>query len=96
MQIREGKLISSEVIILPLSDKQLLKKPGKVLLISTTQIAMIWPLPKDILLELEIDDHHALSEILSERANFSVNISVPKRGEKQRLINLAKKNAEAF
>jgi excinuclease ABC subunit C len=96
MQIREGKLISSEVITLPLSDKTAAKEAWQSFIDQYYTNCEDLSLPKEILLELEIEDAEALSEILSERINLSVNISVPKRGEKLRLINLAKKNAEAF
>ncbi len=96
MQIREGKLISSEVITLPLSDKTAAKEAWQSFIDQYYTNCDDLAIPKEILLDLGIEDTEALSELLSDRANFSVNIAVPKRGEKQRLISLAKKNAEAF
>ncbi len=96
MQIREGKLISSEVITLPLSDKTVAKEAWQSFIDQYYTNCDDLALPKEILLELEIEDAEALGEVLSERVNLSINISVPKRGEKLRLISLAKKNAQAF
>ena len=96
MQIREGKLISSEVITLPLSDKTAAKEAWQSFIDQYYTNCDDLAIPKDIVLESEIEDTQALIELLSERTNSSVNILTPKKGEKQRLINLAKKNAEAF
>ena len=96
MQIREGKLISSEVITLPLSDKTTAQEAWQSFIDQYYTHCDDLAIPKEILLEQEIEDTAALSELLSERANFSVNINIPKRGEKQKLIALAKKNAEAY
>jgi excinuclease ABC subunit C len=96
MQIREGKLISSEVITLPLSDKTAAKEAWQSFIDQYYTNCDDLAIPKEILLELDIEDTDALSEVLSERTNYSVTISVPKRGDKLKLINLAKKNAEAF
>lgn len=96
MQIREGKLISSEVITLPLSNKTSGIEAWQSFIDQYYTNCNDLSVPKEILLEHEIEDSQALSELLSERTNFSVNITLPKRGEKQKLIDLARKNAQAF
>ena len=96
MQIREGKLISSEVITLPLSDKTAAKEAWQSFVDQYYTNCDDLAIPREILLELEIEDTEALCEVLSERIDLGVNITIPKRGEKQRLIDLAKKNAESF
>ncbi len=49
--------------------------------------------PAEILLPSLPADAEALSEILSERAGYRVTISAPQRGDKARLIDLARENA---
>jgi len=50
-------------------------------------------LPKEIILEHEIDDAHIIEEYLSSRRGGGVHIIVPQRGDKLQLLKLAKDNA---
>jgi excinuclease ABC subunit C len=53
--------------------------------------------PDEVLLPLEIDDSEPRAELLRDRKGRAVAIVVPQRGEKVRLIELAKANArQAF
>ena len=96
LQIREGKLISSEVITLPLTDKTGASEAWQSFVDQYYTNCDDLAIPKEVLLEEKIDDENALSEILSDRTNYAVHITYPKRGDKQKLINMAKKNAESF
>lgn len=49
--------------------------------------------PKVILLPFEIEDRELISEYLSDKFQKKVTLSVPVRGEKKRLVELAEKNA---
>lgn len=49
--------------------------------------------PKEILIEEEIDDAETIGQWLSARRGSRVNIHVPKRGEKSQLIEMVRKNA---
>lgn len=51
-------------------------------------------IPKEIMLEEEIDDHDIIEEWLSKKRGSKVSLLIPKRGMKERLLKLAKKNAE--
>jgi len=51
------------------------------------------PIPPEILLADAIQDAEALAALLSERAGHAVRILVPRRGERARLTDLARKNA---
>ncbi len=51
-------------------------------------------IPKEIMLEQDIEDHDIIEEWLGGRRGSKVSILVPKRGMKERLLSLAKKNAE--
>lgn len=50
-------------------------------------------LPKEIILEHDIDDAHIIEEYLSSRRGSSVHIIVPQRGDKMQLLKLARDNA---
>ena len=51
-------------------------------------------IPKEIMLEEEIDDRDIIEEWLSKKRGSKVSLLIPKRGMKERLLKLAKKNAE--
>jgi excinuclease ABC subunit C len=50
-------------------------------------------LPRHILLPEDFEDRDLLAEILSESAGHRVRVSVPRRGERLRLVDLAQQNA---
>ena len=52
------------------------------------------PIPKQILLSHDIEAHELLKDALSERAGRNVDILIPQRGEKKKIISQAVKNAE--
>lgn len=51
-------------------------------------------IPKELMLQCEISDSGIISEWLSEKKGHKVYLKVPKKGEKGKLIELAKRNAE--
>jgi excinuclease ABC subunit C len=51
------------------------------------------PIPEEVLVADAIPDAAALEALLSERVKRSVSISVPQRGERVTLVDLARKNA---
>ncbi|NJM30987.1 MAG: excinuclease ABC subunit C, partial [Rhizobiales bacterium] len=51
------------------------------------------PVPKRVLLSHEIDERELLSEALSAKAGFKVDVLVPQRGEKRMLVEHATTNA---
>ena len=51
-------------------------------------------IPKEIMVEDELEDRELIEEWLGDKRGAKVNIIVPKRGMKERLVKLAKKNAE--
>lgn len=55
--------------------------------------AVMTDLPRQILLPTDLEDRTLLGEVLSESAGRSVAVSVPRRGEKRRLLDLAEQNA---
>lgn len=53
------------------------------------------PCPPEVLLPVEPRDRAALEELLSERRGSRVRVAVPQRGDKTRLLDLARGAAEA-
>lgn len=51
------------------------------------------PLPSQVLLPFPLEDLGGLAELLRRRAGRKVELKVPRRGEKQRLLELAQRNA---
>lgn len=50
--------------------------------------------PKDILLEVDISEKELLEQLFSDRRGSKVSIRIPQKGDKKRLLGLAKENAE--
>jgi excinuclease ABC subunit C len=50
--------------------------------------------PRSILVPADFDDRETLAELLSERIGHRVDVSVPQRGEKRSLVDLAGQNAK--
>ena len=50
-------------------------------------------IPREVLLPLELDSADALAELWRERAAHPVEVAVPQRGERRRLVVLAERNA---
>lgn len=51
-------------------------------------------IPRELMLEYEIEDAEVISRWLSERRGSRVKILIPKKGQKERLVELAHKNAQ--
>lgn len=51
-------------------------------------------IPREIMLPEEIEDHEVLAEWLTEKRGARVYIRVPQKGMKEKLVELAQKNAE--
>lgn len=89
--IRSGKIVGREHFIL--SDtfeedkREILSSFIKQFYLGTAYV------PKEILIEEEIEDMDAISKWLSEKRGNKVTIRVPKRGEKSQLMEMVKKNA---
>ena len=69
-------------------------RDGDVLEAALAQFYEMRTPPADVHLPLEIDDCEAMEAWLSARANRRVKITVPQRGDKRALVELATRNAE--
>jgi excinuclease ABC subunit C len=94
LRIREGKLISSESMILPLHDKTTVLEAYSSFVDQYYTTCDDINLPREILLAHEVEDMEVLSDYLSSRLQTKVKLVVPQKGEKLRLIEMAGKNAQ--
>lgn len=89
--VRGGKLMGTENYMLSINEndtiEEMLSSFVKQFYAGTAFI------PKQILLEAEIDDRDIIEKWLSSKKGSKVTIQVPKRGEKKELLQLAHKNA---
>lgn len=90
--IRGGKLIGRDHFYLKIAggeeEKDLLTSFVKQFYAGTPYI------PKEIILQGEIEEAQIIAEWLSKRKGQKVYIRIPKKGDKERLVELAKKNAQ--
>lgn len=89
--IRNGKIVGREHFILEgvmdSSRKSILSSFVKQFYISQDYI------PKEIIIEDEIEDSFVLAEWLTDKKGQKVNIKVPQKGDKKNLIEMVRKNA---
>jgi len=92
--IREGKLISREPFILHNTDdvdrKEILASFVKQFYNNAHF------LPKEIIIDEDIDDKDTIEEWLSRKKGFKVYVIIPKRGEKKKLAQMVAENARAY
>ena len=90
--VRDGRLIGREHFFMThVQDRD----PGEILNDFVKQYYSGTPfIPREIMIESEIEDKELLSEFLSEKRGSRVSLAVPVKGQKERLIQLAKQNAE--
>ena len=88
--VRNGKLIGRENFYMKTDEndgKEILTNFIKQYYIGTPFI------PHQILVQEEVDEPELISEMLSRNLNYTVQIANPKKGKKEKLVELAKKNA---
>ncbi len=91
-RIRDGKVIGRQHFYLKGVEE---KTPAQILTQFLQQYYLDSDfLPNQILLPEEPEDDELIREWLQQRAKHSVELSVPKIGEKKKLINLCQKNAK--
>lgn len=93
LRVREGKLISSETIELPLTDKTSYDEAYASFIDEYYAECQAVSIPRDVLLQNPVEDRNALSELLSQRAGHKVRVATPQRGDKTKVIEMAQKNA---
>ena len=92
--IREGKLISREPFILKNTDDSERKE------ILTSFVKQFYNnthfLPKEIIIDEDIDDRDTIEEWLSRKKGTKVYVIIPKRGKKRELAQMVAENARAY
>lgn len=92
LKIREGKLISKEEypFSLPLTntEEEILET-----LLSSVYLHS-YDIPKEIILPQKVPEIQTFIETIQKKRNIKIKITIPKKGEKKKLLNLAQKNAE--
>ena len=90
--IRDGRLIGRDHFCLRIANGDSLPE---VLSAFIKQFYAGTPyIPREIMLQYEIEDAALIEEWLSGRKGQKVHIQVPKKGQKEKLVELAKKNAD--
>lgn len=89
--VREGKLIGREHFGIRIGAE---KDSSQILTSFVKQFYAGTPfLPKELWLQQKIDDMEVIEQWLGTRKGQKVRLVVPKKGEKERLVELAQKNA---
>ena len=89
--VREGRLIGRDHFYLRIAPEE---QPGDILSSFIKQFYAGTPfVPKELMLQTEIEDGALISEWLSNRKGQKVYLRVPKIGQKEKLVELAAKNA---
>jgi len=91
-QMRRGRVIDRIELV---ADVEELRdnREEYIMQVAVQQFYEARPAPPEVLLPTIIDDLEAVEEWLSERAKKKVRLSVPKRGNKRALLELASRNA---
>ena len=89
--VREGRLIGRDHFYLRIAPEE---KASEILSSFVKQFYAGTPfVPKELMLQTEIEDADVISEWLSSRKGQKVYLRVPKIGQKEKLVELAAKNA---
>lgn len=89
--VREGKLIGRDHFRMSVATAE---TSGQILSSFVKQFYAGTPfLPKELWVQYELEDMELIGQWLSARKGQKVRITVPKKGDKERLVELAEKNA---
>lgn len=90
--IRDGRLIGRDHFCLRIANGD--SRPDVLSAFIKQFYAGTPYIPREIMLQYEIEDAVLIEEWLSGRKGQKVHIQVPKKGQKEKLVELAKKNAD--
>jgi excinuclease ABC subunit C len=94
MKVREGKLIASETVTLPLLDKTNWDEAYDAFIEQYYTSCEDIAIPSEVLLAHKSQDMDLLRDFLTQKAGSNVKVLVPQRGGKTDLIEMAEKNAK--
>lgn len=90
--IRDGKLIGRDHFYVRIGNED---TKGQILSMFMKQFYSGTPfIPREIMLPEDVEDRQVLEEWLSEKRGSKVYIRIPQKGMKEKLVDLAQKNAE--
>ncbi len=90
--IREGRLIGRDHFCLHIAAGE---EKKEILSVFLKQFYAGTPyIPRELMIQYEIEEKELIEEWLSARRGQRVHICVPKKGEKEKLVELAMKNAQ--
>lgn len=90
--VREGRLIGRDHFHLDIAVEE---DDRRILTSFVTQFYAGTPfIPRELLLQVPLEDEEVLGQWLSARRGQKVHLTCPKKGEKERLVELAAKNAK--
>lgn len=90
--VRDGRLIGREHFYMTNVQES---EPAQILLDFVKQFYAGTPfIPRELMLQYEIDDMDLLEEWLGSRRGGRVRIAIPKKGTKEKLVELAARNAK--
>ncbi|MBI4533392.1 MAG: excinuclease ABC subunit UvrC [Candidatus Melainabacteria bacterium] len=93
LRVREGKLVSSEAVSVPLIEKTTSDEAFQSFVDQYYTACEDITLPKEAILQHSLEDMQALAQVLSTKAHKQVKVMVPRGGKKLDLIKMAEKNA---
>lgn len=94
MRVREGKLVSSETMCLPLTEKTGWDEAFQSFVDQYYAQCEDVYVPTEVIVQHPLEDVKAIEELLTSKLQRSVKVFVPSRGAKVNLIEMAKKNAQ--
>jgi excinuclease ABC subunit C len=93
LQVRGGMVIDKRVLRLAHGDDM---PPGEVLSAVIPQLYRKGGIPRTVAVPVELPDKTTLELALTQMAGRKVHITVPSRGDPQRLMRLAERNANSY
>lgn len=93
LRVREGKLIDSETFDLQLVEHTSVEEAYQSFIEQYYNECEDISIPRDVLLQHDIEDRVLIEQILTQKAGRSVKVVVPGRGAKLDMVEMAKKNA---
>lgn len=91
-QIRGGKLIAQEKFIAEGGDS-----PAEIMeAFLTNYYSMAADLPREVIISIEVAEKKVMEDFISSHTDHRVKLLAPKAGVKDKLIELAEKNARSF
>ncbi len=93
LKVREGKMISAETVTLPLVEKTGWDEAYQSFIDQYYTSCEDIAIPAEVVLQHAVEDQSALLELFNSKATHAVKITVPQRGGKTSMIEMAQKNA---